>query len=520
MSAESRTAELVGALSLATDLSIGFPPETAVRTSVLAVRLGRAIGLSDNLLRDAYYAGLLRFLGCTGFSHEQAWFNGGDDIGFLRTYADVDLGSMRQMVGRTLTALAEGQGPVGRARAVARFLGDPRNGSSVAAAHCATAVTLAARLGMSDGVRRALGQMYERWDGRGAPDGLKGPAIDPVARILHVAHVAEVYVRLGGEAAARAEIARRRDKHFDPDCVDAFLGASARLLDGLAAPSIWDEFLLSEPGPVRILRPADLPSVALAFAHFADIKSPYMLGHSTSVADLARAAGREAGLDVAECDQLYLAGLVHEIGRVSVPNGIWDKPGPLNDSEWDRVRNHGNETLRILSRAALLRPIAGLASAAHERLDGSGHPRQLPGVALGRAARLLAAADVCVALSEERAHRAAKSRGETARILADCVAGGLLDPDAVRGVARCTGLKSPSLKRVLPDGLSEREAEVLCLVARGLSNKAIAGRLGVSPRTVQTHVMHIFDKTGMRGRAAAALYAVDRGLANNQHFGG
>ncbi len=159
---ESRTAELVGALSLATDASAGFPAETAIRTAILAVRLARAAGLSGQPLADAYYAGATRFLGCVGYAHEEAMINGGDDIGFLATFADVDLGNPVRMVGRTLVGLSRGRGLVERATAVARFLGDPRGGDKVSRAHCSTAVKLAARLGMTAGVTRALDQMYER----------------------------------------------------------------------------------------------------------------------------------------------------------------------------------------------------------------------------------------------------------------------------------------------------------------------------------------------------------------------
>lgn len=446
--------------------------------------------------------------------------NGGDDIGFSQAFADVDLGSPRQIVARTFARVGRGNGLARRVASIARFLGDPKGAEKVSAAHCAAAVRLAGRLGMSGGVQRALGQIYERWDGKGLLQHLRGPAIDPVARILHVAHVAEVYFRLGGVDGARDEIQRRRGKHFDPDIARFFTRQAQEILAGLSAPSAWDLFLESEPGPAALLNRASLPEVALAFAHFADLKSPFMLGHSAAVAEIASVAAKSAGLTVAERDLLKTAALVHDIGRVAVANGIWDKSGPLNDIERDLVRTLSAETERILRRAAILRPVADLAATAYERLDGSGFHRRLTGQALGKAARILAASDAYVAMTEDRAYRAARTSAQAARELSEEVGRGRLDRDAVRAVLAAGGMRPPSLKRDYPDGLSDREVEVLSLVARGLSNRAIAERLHISPRTVQTHVMHIFDKTGIHGRAAAALYAVDSGLAKNQHFGG
>jgi HD-GYP domain-containing protein (c-di-GMP phosphodiesterase class II) len=520
MKAQSRTVELVGALSLATDLGAGLAPESALRTAIIAARLARTASLDPDTARDAYYAGLLRFLGCTGYAHEQALINAGDDLGFLRTYADVDLGDPRQVVGRTFSRLARPAGLANRVAAIARFLGDPRNAARVSTAHCAAAVLLARKLGMSPGVTRALDQMYERWDGRGAPARLGGGAVDPVARLLHVAHVAEVFSRIGGEAAARAEIRRRRGRHFEPRLADAFRDAAGTILEGLSAPSAWDLLLDSEPWPVLMLAPADAGSIALAFAHYADLKSPFMLGHSLRVAELVAQAGAAAGLAADEIETIGIAALLHDIGRVSVPAGIWDKPGPLNDAERDRIHGHSAETERVLRRSVLLTPLAGIAAAAYERLDGSGHHRGVGRDALPKPARLLAACDVHVALTSERPWRPALSPAKAAALLAEEVRLGRLGRDAVRAVCDAAGVKPPSLRRALPDGLSEREAEVLALLARGLSNRAIGERLHVSPRTVQSHVMHIFEKTGIRGRAAAALYAVDKGLAQNQHFGG
>ena len=117
----------------------------------------------------------------------------------------------------------------------------------------------------------------------------------------------------------------------------------------------WEAALAAEPEPATTVGPDSLDAVLAAFADFADLKSPWIRGHSRRVAALAEEAGRHAGLDAAACDGLRRAGLVHDLGRVAVENGIWDKPGPLTTSEWERVRLHPYYTERILARC---RPLA------------------------------------------------------------------------------------------------------------------------------------------------------------------
>ena len=111
------------------------------------------------------------------------------------------------------------------------------------------------------------------------------------------------------------------------------------------------------------------------FADFVDVKSPFTLGHSRGVAALAAAAAAHAGLRGDEAAALRRAALVHDLGRVGVPNGVWDKPGPLSDAEWERVRLHSYYTERILARSPALAPLADDRGMHHERLDGSGYHR-------------------------------------------------------------------------------------------------------------------------------------------------
>src|SRR5204863_1011681 len=135
-----------------------------------------------------------------------------------------------------------------------------------------------------------------------------------------------------------------------------------------------------------------------AIANFVDLKTPYTLGHAQAVSELAASAGGQLSLSETEVRILRRAGLVHDLGRLGVSNAIWDKPGPLGAGEWERVRFEPYITERMLRQSPALAPLAEIAVAHRERLDGSGYPRGLSGRSIAPAARLLAAADAYQAM--------------------------------------------------------------------------------------------------------------------------
>jgi DNA-binding CsgD family transcriptional regulator len=173
---------------------------------------------------------------------------------------------------------------------------------------------------------------------------------------------------------------------------------------------------------------------------------------------------------------------------------------------------HAYWTERVLSQSALLRDAAELASAAHERLDGTGYHRAVPSALLGRPARILAAADAYHAMREPRAHRPPLDADKAAEILVGEVAACRLDRDVVTAVLEAVGATSRAARAVWPRGLTDREVEVLRLLARGRTNKEIASALGISPRTAQHHVIHIYQKIDRNSRAGAALFAIEQEL--------
>jgi HD-GYP domain-containing protein (c-di-GMP phosphodiesterase class II) len=503
-------AELIAALSLGTDLGLGHPMEHVLRQCVIALGLAERLGLSESERSVVYYVALLAWVGCHVDSYEQAhWF--GDDIALRRDVYSSDLVGVNR--GRfAVRHLGAGRPPVQRARTALEFLLWNRDAmETMHGTHCVIAGELARRLGLGDAVREALLQMFERWDGKGGPRGLAGDAISLPVRLVQLADVVEVFHRAGGRQAA-VEVARQRcGTQFDPSVVDCYCADVDELLAPLASSTNWDAVIEAQPGLDRALSDEELDVALEAIADFADLKSPYTLGHSRGVADLAAEAARDYGLSEDEARFVRRAGLVHDLGRLGVSNTIWDKRGPLTALERERVRLHAYLTERMLSASPGLAPIGSLAAQHHERLDGSGYPRALKANTLAPAARILAAADAYQAMIEPRPHRAARPPAEAAGELRAEVRGGRLDGDATDAVLRAAGHRV-TRRPERPAGLTPREAEILALLARGLLNKQIAQRLHITPKTVGKHIEHIYMKIGVSSRAAAGLFATEHGL--------
>jgi HD-GYP domain-containing protein (c-di-GMP phosphodiesterase class II) len=269
--------------------------------------------------------------------------------------------------------------------------------------------------------------------------------------------------------------------------------------------------IAAEPALQVLLSEREFDAALEAIADYADLKSPYTLGHSRGVADLAADAGRRQGLGDGVVIGLRRAGLVHDLGRLGVSNAIWDKRGALTPAEWERVRLHPYLSERMLAASRALAPFAPLAAHHHERLDGSGYPRGLSGAALSPAARILGAADVYHAATEPRPHRPAHTPKQAAAELRAEVKAGRLDGDVVEAVLGAAGHQERR-RRERPAGLTSREVEVLRLLARGLSNKEIAELLVISGSTAGKHIEHIYEKLDVSSRAAASLLAVQHGL--------
>jgi HD-GYP domain-containing protein (c-di-GMP phosphodiesterase class II)/DNA-binding CsgD family transcriptional regulator len=507
--AQVRLAELVAALSLGIDLGFGQPMEHVLRQCLIGLRLAEAIGLDEQQRAVVYYTALLLNVGCHSDAHEQAkWF--GDDIALKSIKYDHEPRSLR-MSAAGIRSLGSGHPPLHRFRLGLEFvLSGHREVDDMIAHHAAVARTLSEQLGLPNDVLEAVGAAYERWDGRGWPGELEGERVPVASRVAQVAEFVEVANRMGGVEAAKKLARERRGEQFDPALADLLEAEADVLLSGLDTVGMWDAVIEAEPALAVVLSGERFDAALVAIANFVDLKSPYFLGHARAVADLAAEAGARSGLAEAEVRLLRRAGLVHGLGRLGISNAIWDKPGPLGAGEWERVRLQPYLTERMLRQSEALAPVARIAVQRRERLDGSGYPRGLSGAGISRHARILGAADAYQAMREPRPHRPARSGDQAAAELR-------VDVKAVEAVLGAAGHRVPR-RREGPAGLTRREVEVLRLVARGLSNKEIADRLVISPKTVANHVEHIYAKIDASSRAAASLFAMQHGLLPEEEF--
>ncbi len=503
-----RCAELVGALCLATDLGMGFPFEHGLECALASVRLAERLGVDRATASATYYASLLSHAGCTTDAHVAAEVFGGS---LTEHFNPVMYGSGRQVFLGLVRALPEPGRPVPvRVLQVARGLPRmAREQQPHLSAMCEVAGMLAAGVGAPPATVPTLGYLTDRWDGRGPLRRARGEQIPLAMRIVQVAADVVFQRQLGGEELAVRRARERAGVAFDPEIVACFTDSPGEVLGSGVGGSVWEETLAAEPVPQLVLEGEAIDRALASMGRFADLISPWLAGHSGGVAHLAAAAVGQHR-DDGQARTLWRAGLVHDLGRVAIGARVWQRPGPLSADESEQVRLHPYHTERVLSRSPFLRSFARLAGGHHERLDGSGYHRGASASELGPLGRLLAAADVYHAMLEPRPHRPALTPQRAAAELADEARGGRLDPEAVTAVLAGAGQRAPALER--PGGLTDRESEVLCLVARGLQTKQVARALGISVKTADHHIQAAYRKLGVSSRAAATLVAMEHGL--------
>ena len=505
-----RLADLVAAFSLAADLGLGQPMEHALRSWLIASRLGALMGLDAQARQDLFYVVTLAWVGCVADTPEVArWF--GDDIAYRRDNFGVDRAGLPLMA-YSLRRVGVGSPLVRRIRLAGTLVAT--GGAAIARgfmSHCISTAQMAQRLGLGDGVAEQVRQVFTRWDGKGVPQGIAGERIAPTVRLFHVADSIEVIHRTHGLGAA-VDLARAwRGTQFAPGVVDAFSSAADSVLGGLDDVADWDAAIAHEPGLQARQTEAELDAAFEAMADFTDLRSVFRGGHSRAVAGLSVRAAELAGLPPDDVTTLRRAALVHDLGMNGLPATILDKPGPLTPSEAERMRMHAYYTDRMLARPPALGRIGAIAALANKRLDGSGYHRGLSGAAIPAAGRILAAADAFQAMREPRPYRRALSDEEAGNQLRAEVHAGRMAADAVDAVLEAAGQRRGK-RRSGPAGLTAREVEVLVLVARGASNKQVAGLLGIAPKTAGTHIERIYSKIGASTRSTATLFAMQQGL--------
>ena len=499
-----RTAEVVGSLCMATDLGMGLPFGFGLGSTVVAMRLADRLGVDQVTAVQTFYGCLLFYAGCTADADVQA------DLfpdGLTEHWTAVMFASQRQSMAGVFRALGSGDGGRVRrtVRAVAKFPRAGRGYKHHTEALCEVAEMLAKGIGLPPSVSDLFRLQTERWDGGGPLRRAAGSDLPLAIRIVHVARDATLQRLLHGPVRAVEVVGERAGGAFDPDVVDALSVAM------LAEPAEWATAMDVEPPPHLTIQGAQIDEALTALAAFADLAD--VIGHSSGVAELVALAAKHLDQSDDEVTAIRRAALVHDLGKVGVPFRIWQSDGARSADDWEKIRMHPYYTERTLSGSPYVSELAKVAGCHHERLDGSGYHRGTSAVGLAPPARLLAAADAYRSAIETRPGRPAQTPDAAAGELRAAARTGRLDPDAVAAVLEAAGHRPERIAR--PDGLTPREEQTLTLLAQGLATKQIGRALGVTPKTADHYVQQVYARIGVATRAAAAVYAMQHGLASD-----
>lgn len=476
--------DVIRALAFVGDLAMGQPTDHSPRAAWMAGQLGREAGRDEATRARSTVVSLLRWSGCTANAPEFAQLFGDDVSGRKALLATQSVGSSF--------------------RSGTRHKGSAFQ--SLSRIHCEVSGDIAAQLGLDDAAQLALRHLFESFDGTGAPAGLRGDEVPVEVYLASIAGDLDIFARLYGVEQAVALIDQRADVLYPRALAGHAIVHGAAWLASLdddptmTGPCALDAVLTGRTTPMEIL------------ADVIDLKLPWMTGHSRQVAASARSAAIALGLDAAVQQKVYRAALIHGMGRASVPNMIWDTPGPLAAPAWERVRLAPYWTGRAARQVGSLAGEAEVASYAYERLDGSGYFREAKGIGVSIEGRILAAAVALAAMRQARPWRDALDERTAHDALNADVAEGRYDADVVKALLGRTRRSNTPPKASSHGLLSDREREILRWISFGASNKVVAQKLGISPSTVRTHVESVFRKLESSTRAAATLKATQLGL--------
>jgi len=430
-----RTSELLAALSVALDLTEGQRAGHALRTSYLSLRLADRIGLPRETRRALLYTGLLKDAGCSS-----------NAAAVTRIFGinDQELKARQAVAGRSLLAMAylsirslpSEPLPLQLRRLIALALSGTRERRAVEELRCERGAGIARKIGCSDGVAQAIMDLHEHWDGHGLPRGLRRDAIPLLSRIVAVCAALDIFVGVRGPAAAREVIRARRGSWYDPDLTGRLLElCDGGLLDELGAPSLREQvFSADADQAIAFASDADIDRIASAFADIVDAKSPWIGQHSQRVATISGRLARRFGLAGDRLRDVRIGALLHDLGKLGVPNTILDKRASLGPDDWAIIKRHPQLSRQIMEKIELFSAAAEIAACHHERLDGKGYFRGLSGEALGLSARIVAVADVFEAMTAARPYRPAMSEERALGIMRKS-AGDHLAADVIAALA-------------------------------------------------------------------------------------
>ena len=424
-----RVSDVLAALSFALDLADGQPAGHSLRTTLIGMELADRLELSLQERTDLYYALMLKDVGCSSTSARVFEVFGGDDRLAQSRLLRFDWNGWLRAVRFHFAYAGPSQPLPSRIGHALRLVRDgSRLAGELVEARARRGEEIVHQLGFGPAVARAVGAVDERWDGGGRPQGLSGSGIPLLARVITAAQSAEVYATVDGAHHAAEQLRKQRGRRLDPTVVDAARGIETDLVRwrALDEAGLREEARACEPGDASLLAgPGTLDRIAAGFADVVDAKSPYTAQHSSRVCEFALAIADRLGFDAGAMAELNRAALLHDVGKLSVPNSILDKPGPLDAEEWEAIKLHPYYTQRILEHIEGFERMAAIASLHHERLDGRGYYHGYTAERIPLEAQVIATADIYDALTTARPYRPP---------LPDDVALKLMEQD------RCTGL--------------------------------------------------------------------------------
>ncbi len=415
--------EIISALSFAIDLTEGAVPGHALRTCLLGMRLAEHAGIPRRKLNSLYYALLLKDIGCSSNAARLCQIVGGDERAFKHTVKRDDWTNPHRSRRRMLKTLWKQVLPEASAlrrgvRIVRMGISRKKNNQEMFALRCDRGAEIAHKLGLSDDTSAAIHALDEHWDGTGYPAQRVGKGIPQLARILAVAQHLDAFASEDGTRVAIEVLRQRSGTWFDPALVHTAveLDLAGTLWTGCrstdAPETLRAAVLACEPHTGTGVGEKKIDDLCEAFADVVDAKSPFTYRHSIGVAETSVIIALRLGLGQDRVQVVRRAALLHDLGKLSVPNTILDKPGRLNEAEIKIVGEHAGLTRRILARIDSFAELAQIAGAHHERLDGSGYPDHLLSEELSLEARIVAVADVYSAMTEARPYRKALTHNE------------------------------------------------------------------------------------------------------------
>lgn len=432
--------EVIRPFSYALDLSEGQPRGHGLRCCWVGMRIGQELSLQSEQLRDLYFTLLLKDAGCSSNSARLVQRYGSDDLSIKQSFKLVDSQNLVQVARFVLEHTRLKYGMAENHQNLARLIVEgERLADEVAEARSRKGAEIAGRLGLSQDVAHAIRCLDEHFNGRGRPVGLRGESIPLLSRITLLSQTVEVFFAAGGAAAALEEAEDRGGTWFDPQLVRCLrsLGREQSFWSALGHERLEELVADLEPHVLNYLVDDDqLDHVAGVFAQVIDAKSPFTLGHSSRVAQIADGIAARLGLGHERRRSLKRAALMHDIGKLGVSSAILDKPGRLTEEEFAQLKLHPKFSQEILARISIFQETADIAGAKHERLDGRGYPAGLCGPQIALETRILTVADIFDALTAERPYRAPMAEEKAFKIL-DEERGKGVDPDCLDALKQC-----------------------------------------------------------------------------------